>query len=123
MLGISTSGYYAWRKARPIQRLKAVYWQQACTIGALSLVHDIHDLSYSMSERTVGKMLEKKLGLRSKIAGKCKHTSDSNHRLPTRQFTVTQPSLAKQCVSGQQIFTISLIQTLLAVLMCNVGSV
>ena len=50
-----------------------------------------------MSERTVGRML-KKLGLRSKIARKYKHTTDSDHRLPTapnlldRQFTVTEPN-------------------------------
>ncbi len=50
-----------------------------------------------MSERTVGRML-KKLGLRSKISRKYKHTTDSNHRLPTapnlldRQFTVTRPN-------------------------------
>jgi transposase InsO family protein len=50
-----------------------------------------------MSERTVGRML-KKLGLRSRIARKYKHTTDSNHRLPTapnlleRQFTVIQPN-------------------------------
>lgn len=57
----------------------------------------MHDLGYSMSECTVGRML-KKLGLRSKISRKYKHTTVSNHRLPTapnlldRQFTVTQPN-------------------------------
>ncbi len=71
-LGVSTSGYYAWRKrqANPAQKyndLKAVYWQHHARLGAPSLVHDMHDLGYSMSERTVGRML-KKLGLRSRIA-------------------------------------------------------
>ena len=57
----------------------------------------MHELGYSMSGRTVGRML-KKLGLRSKIARKYKHTADSNHRLPTapnlldRKFTVTEPN-------------------------------
>ena len=57
----------------------------------------MHDLGYSMSERTIGRML-KNLDLRSKIARKYKHTTDSNHRLPTapnlldRQFTGTQPN-------------------------------
>ncbi|WP_180160599.1 IS3 family transposase [Acinetobacter sp. YH12054] len=101
-LGVSTSGYYAWRKrqANPAQKyndLKAVYWQHHARLGAPSLVHDMHDLGYSMSERTVGRML-KKLGLRSRIARKYKHTTDSNHRLPTapnlldRQFTVNEPN-------------------------------
>ena len=50
-----------------------------------------------MSERTVGRMLSQ-LGLRSKTARKYKHTTDSNHRLPTspnllnRQFTVSKPN-------------------------------
>ncbi len=101
-LGVSTSGYYAWRKRQTntMQKyndLKAVYWQHHARLGALSLVHDMHDLGCSMSERTVRRML-KKLGLRSKIARKYKHTTDSNHRLPPapnvldRQFTVTQPN-------------------------------
>ena len=57
----------------------------------------MHDLGCNMSERTIGRML-KKLGLRSRIARKYKHRTDSNHRLPTapnlldRQFTVTQPN-------------------------------
>ena len=99
-LGVSTSGYYAWRKrqANPAQKyndLKAVYWQHHARLGAPSLVHDMHDLDYNMSERTIGRML-KKLGLRSRIARKYKHTTDSNHRLPTapnlldRQFGVGQ---------------------------------
>lgn len=91
-----------WKKrqvciAKQYDDLKAVYWQHHARLGAPSLVHDMHDLSYSISERTVGRML-RKLGLRSKIARKHKHTTDSNHRLPVapnlldRQFTVTQPN-------------------------------
>lgn len=101
-LGVSTSGYYAWRMQQmnvnqKYTDLKAVYWQYHARIGAPSLTHDMHDLGYCMSKRTVGRML-KKLGLRSKIARKYKHTTDSNHRLPTAsnlldcQFTVTRPN-------------------------------
>ena len=101
-LGVSTSGYYAWRKRQiyvnqKYTDLKAVYWQHHARLGAPSLVHDMHDLGYCMSERTVGRML-KKLSLRSKIGRKYKHTTDSNHHLPTapnlldRQFTVTLPN-------------------------------
>jgi hypothetical protein len=62
-LGVSTSGYYAWRKcqanlAQKYNDLKAVYWQHHARLGAPSLVHDMHDLGYSMSERTVGRMLK-----------------------------------------------------------------
>ncbi len=101
-LGVSTSGYYAWRKRQiyvnqKYTDLKAVYWQHHARLGAPSSVHDMHDLGCCISERTVGRML-KKLSLRSKIARKYKHTTDSNHRLPTapnlldRQFTVTLPN-------------------------------
>lgn len=101
-LGVSTLGYYAWRKRQiyvnqKYTDLKAVYWQHYARLGAPSLVHDMHDLGYCMSERTVGRML-KKLSLSSKIARKYKHTTDSNHRLLTapnlldRQFTVALPN-------------------------------
>ncbi|MDI6622840.1 IS3 family transposase, partial [Acinetobacter junii] len=101
-LAVSPSGYYAWRKrrvdtAQKYKDLKAVYWYHHARLGAPSLVHDMHDLGYNLSERTVGRML-KHLGLRSKISRKYKHTTDSNHRLPTapnlldRQFTVTKPN-------------------------------
>lgn len=101
-LAVSPSGYYAWRKrrvdtAQKYKDLKAVYWYHHARLGAPSLVHDMHDLGYNLSERTVGRML-KHLGLRSKISRKYKHTTDSNHGLPVapnlldRQFTVTQPN-------------------------------
>jgi putative transposase len=67
----------------------------------------MHDVGYSMSERTIGRML-KKLGLRSRIARKYKHTTDSNHRLPTapnlldRQFTVISLTMF-----GKRILSIS----------------
>lgn len=57
----------------------------------------MHDLGYSMSERTVGRMLSQ-LRLRRKTARKYKHTTDSNHWLPTapnllnRQFAVSKPN-------------------------------
>ncbi len=64
---------------------------------APSLVHYMLDIGHCMSERTVGRMLTK-LDLRSKITHKYRHTTDSNHRLPTapslldRQLTVTPPN-------------------------------
>ncbi len=83
--------------AQKYKDLKAVHWQYYARLGAQLMVHDMHDLGYRMSERTVGRML-KHLGLCSKIAHKYKHTTDSDHRLPTapnllnRQFTALQPN-------------------------------
>ncbi len=101
-LGVSASDYYAWRKKQiyvnqKYTDLKVVYWQHYARLGAPSLMHDMHNLDYCMSDRTVGRML-KKFGLRSKISRKYKHTTDSNHHLPTapnlldRQFTVNRPN-------------------------------
>lgn len=101
-LGVTASGYYAWRKKQiyvnqKYTDLKVVYWQHHARLGAPSLVHDMHNLGYCMSDRTVGRML-KKFGLRSKISRKYKHTTDSNHHLPTApnllvlQFTVNRPN-------------------------------
>jgi hypothetical protein len=63
-LGVSTSGYNVWRKrqantAQKYNDLKFVYWQHHARLGAPSLVHDMRDLGYRMSERTVGRMLKK----------------------------------------------------------------
>ena len=62
--GVSTSGFYAWKKrqvriSRQYDDLKMMYWQHHARLGASSLVHDMHDLGYSMSGRTGGRMLKK----------------------------------------------------------------
>lgn len=61
-LGVSTSGYYAWRYRQittphNYKDLKMVYWQNHARLGAPSLVHDMRDIGYNLSERTVGRML------------------------------------------------------------------
>ena len=101
-LGVSRSGYYAWTKRIPqiqakLADLKSLYWTHRARCGAPSLVHDMRDLGYKMSERTVGRMLQS-MGLRSKISRKFKYASDSKHSLPAapnllnRQFTVLKPN-------------------------------
>lgn len=85
-LGVSPSGYYAWRhrQVKTQQKyhdLKTVYWQHHARLGAPSLVYDMRDIGYKLSERTVGRMLQT-LGLRSKVCRKYRYTTDSNHRLP-----------------------------------------
>lgn len=105
-LGVSTSGYYVWRKckantAQKYNDLKAVYWQHHARLGAPSLVHDMHDLGYRMSERTVGRML-KKLVLRSKISRKYKYTTDSNHRLPHPIYWIANLQFLNLIKFGQQ---------------------
>lgn len=102
-IGVGRSGYYAWLKRSPkvsqkLDVLKSLYWQHYARLGAPSLVHDMRNMGYCMSERSVGRML-RNLGLRSKAARKYKHTTDSKHRLPVapnllnRQFTVLKPNI------------------------------
>ena len=57
-LGVSTSGYYAWRKrqtntAQKYNDLKVVYWQHHARLGAPSLVHDMRDLGYSTLDKWI----------------------------------------------------------------------
>jgi transposase InsO family protein len=60
-----------------------------------------------MRERTIGRML-KKLGLRSKIARKYKHTTDSNHRLLTApNFWIANLQSLSLTMFGQRILPIS----------------
>ncbi|WP_392564200.1 IS3 family transposase [Orbus wheelerorum] len=74
LLNVSVPGYYAWLKRTPksqplIDNVKALYWRHKARLGAPSLVHDIRDEGYDVSERTVSRVLQK-LGLRSKVARK-----------------------------------------------------
>jgi len=104
LLGVSRSGYYAW-KQRPVsakqqeyQDLSRLYWQRhEARVGAPSLVHDMRELGYDLSERTVGRRL-RVMGLQSKAARRYKATTDSQHafavapNLLNRQFTVSKPN-------------------------------
>lgn len=102
VLKLSPSGYYAWLKRAPkskllIDKVKAHYWQHKARLGAPSLVHDIRDEGYNVSERTVSRVL-KGLGLRSKAARKFKYRADSRpcHDVPpntlARQFNPDKPN-------------------------------
>lgn len=76
MVSAPQASFYAWKKrqmciAKQYDDLKAMYWQYHTHLGAPSLVHDMHDLGYNMSEYTIGRMLNK-LGLCSKISRKYK---------------------------------------------------
>lgn len=100
---VSRAGYYAWLK-RPTQSMavidevKAQYWRHKARLGAPSLVHDIRDKGYQLSERTVSRVLQG-LGLRSKATRKFKHKTDGGSQqnvVPNtleRQFNPDKPNI------------------------------
>ncbi|OCG62259.1 hypothetical protein [Gilliamella sp. GillExp13] len=57
-LNVSLSDYYNWPKGAPksnelFDNVKALYWQHKARLGAPSLVHDMREKGYDISERTV----------------------------------------------------------------------
>ena len=102
VLSVSRSGFYAWRQraVRSSALQQAVhqeFMKHRSRAGAPTIVHDVQAQGFKVSERTVGRCLQRQ-NLRCKIARKFKVTTDSDHRLPVvpnhlnRQFTVSQPN-------------------------------
>lgn len=103
-LGVSRSGYHAWRK-RPANQARmqlsnavtACHASHKARAGAPSITADMQALGFTISERTVGRIMHR-LGLRAKSSAKFKRTTDSNHQygaspnLLNRQFEVTHPN-------------------------------
>ena len=101
-LSVSCSGFYAWRKrsTQPCALKLALhreFLKHKGRVGAPSLVQDMREQGFYVSERTIGRYLQE-ANLRCKVARKFKRTTDSNHRLPVvanhlnRQFTVSAPN-------------------------------
>ena len=103
-LQVSPSGFYAWRK-RPINEarlalnhaISACHAQHKARVGAPSIHADIEVQGFAVSERTVGRIMQR-AGLRAKYSRKFKHTTDSNHpygaspHLLNRDFSATRPN-------------------------------
>ncbi|WP_179854808.1 IS3 family transposase [Gilliamella sp. Occ4-3] len=82
LLGVSSSGYYAWLKranksAKLSEYIKKQYWQHNARLGAPSLLYDAREAGYQVSERTISRVLQQ-LGLQSKAARKFKYKTDVN---------------------------------------------
>lgn len=103
VLGVSESGYHAWRK-RPLSpraqenrrleiEIKAAHERTRQTYGPERLQSDLSDNGIQVGMHRI-KRIRRKLGLRCKQKRKFKATTDSNHKLPVapnlldRQFTV-----------------------------------
>ena len=105
-LAISRSGYHAWYK-RPVNQARlqlrgaitACHVSHKSRAGAPSIAADVQALGFSVSIRTVGRIMQD-LSLRAKGSRKFKRTTDSNHKygaspnLLNRHFAATRPNQA-----------------------------
>ena len=104
-LSVSRSGFYAWRtrlekSLRLQQAIKEEFMRHDGKVGAPSIVHDVRERGFDVSERTVGRHMQG-ANLRCKIARKFKVTTDSDHRiikLTGKPF----PSLLENWVTREQ---------------------
>jgi putative transposase len=109
LLGVSESGYHAWRKRPPSARarqearlemeIRAAHQRTRETCGPERLQADLSDHGVRVGLHRI-KRIRKKLGLRCRQKRKFKATTDSKHTLPVapnlldRQFAVEAPNKA-----------------------------
>jgi putative transposase len=109
MMGVSESGYHAWRKRPPSPRarqnarleveIKAAHDRTRQTYGPERLQSDLADNGIRVGVHRI-KRIRKQLGLRCRQKRRFKATTDSRHNLPVapnlleRQFAVTAPNKA-----------------------------
>jgi putative transposase len=109
LLGVSESGYHAWRKRPPSARarqearlemeIRAAHQRTRETCGPERLQAELSDHGVRVGLHRI-KRIRKKLGLRCRQKRKFKATTDSKHTLPVapnlldRQFAVEAPNRA-----------------------------
>lgn len=112
VLNVSTSGYYKWLmrqntcdsekqkyKKEIRQKISKSYHESEGTYGSPRVHDDLLDWGYTISERTVGRIMQE-LGLRAIPEEKYIVTTDSDHAMPiypnelNRNFTTSEPNRA-----------------------------
>jgi putative transposase len=109
VLGVSASGYYAWRERQPSKRaqeearleveIRAAHKRTRQTCGPERLQSDLAEHGVRVGVCRI-KRIRKKLGIRCKQVKKFKATTDSKHNLPVaenllnQQFEVSKPNAA-----------------------------
>lgn len=107
VLGIGFRSYYTWQsssretknnKSRILEdKIKAIYFDKKQRYGSPRITAELLDDGFKVSRVTVTKYM-KNMGLRSKIGGKFKVTTDSKHshkimeNVLGRNFTPSEPS-------------------------------
>ena len=106
LLGVSTSGYYAWlsqpesKRARANRELatkiKLIYEDEKSRAGAPRITKRLQQAGYCVGKNRVARIMRAK-GWRAKAAKKYKATTNSNHQLPVsdnllaQDFSATEP--------------------------------
>src|SRR5687767_13024078 len=106
-LGVSTSGYYAWRDRRPssrarandqlLQQIREAHQRSRCTYGSPRIAEELRAQGHRVGENRVAELM-RAAQIRAKSARKWKATTQSAHRLPVaentldRAFNVAQPN-------------------------------
>lgn len=106
VLGVSPSGYYAWkdrpashrqqRRDRLLVEITAIHEQVKHRYGSPRVHAELKANGHGCCVNTVAAVM-RQAGIRAKTARKFKHTTDSNHKRPVaenrldRQFTATEP--------------------------------
>lgn len=107
VLGVSTSGYYGWRKRGPSQQaqrravldelIRDAFFLEKGRAGSPRVYRRLKAEGIHISEDFVAKRM-KSMGLRAKAKRKFKATTNSNHKLPVapnllnRDFTASAPN-------------------------------
>jgi putative transposase len=106
VLGVSKSGYYAWRnrpksnqkirREKLMVQVKRAHLESRETYGSPKITKQLNNNGVKVSQRTVTRIM-KKIEIRSKTVKKYKATTNSKHNLPVypnllnQNFTVTRP--------------------------------
>jgi putative transposase len=108
VLGVSRSGFYAWRKRsvsrrrqrqeQLVEAMREIHGQRhKRSYGSPRMQRELVAQGHRVSENTVARLMRQS-GLRATTARKFRHTTDSNHRLPVaqnvldRQFEASGPN-------------------------------
>lgn len=109
VLGVSVSGYYAWRKnpgsrrnkenVRLVTHIKAVHEESRKTYGSPRIHIELRSRGIRCGKNRVARLMSQR-GIRAKHKRKYKATTDSNHNLPVhenrlnRSFDTGSPNMS-----------------------------
>jgi putative transposase len=108
-VGISRSGYYAWRHSTPSQRklanerllaeIRVIHVEHEARYGSPRMVDELRDRGHAVGKHRVARLMREN-GICARVRRRFRHTTDSNHKLPVAPnllaqcFTATEPDQA-----------------------------